>query len=161
MSSPVVTERSSPALEAWAGLLRGHAASIRTLNAKLVVEHGLTVNDYEALRRLSLAEGHAMRRVDLAAHLLLTASGVTRLLNGLEAAGLVEKGVCKEDARVTYAVLTEAGVETLARASTTHAAAIRELFEHRFGESELESLAELLARLPRVGGADDACPPPE
>jgi DNA-binding MarR family transcriptional regulator len=161
MSTQALTEQASQAVTAWTRLLRGHASATRALNAKLVAEHGLTVNDYEALRQLSQAEDRSMRRVDLAAHLFLTASGVTRLLNGLEAAGFVEKGVCREDARVTYAVLTEAGHRKLAEASASHVAAIRELFEERFSTSELAALTDLLSRLPRVAGADGACPPPE
>src|SRR5438552_3327442 len=79
------------------------------MSAELVAEHGLTINDYEALLHLSRAEEGRMRRVDLAGLLLLTASGVTRLLDGLEAAGLVERASCASDRRVTSAVLPEAG----------------------------------------------------
>lgn len=145
------------AVGAWAGLLRAHAAATRELNAQLVAEHGLTINDYEALLQLSRAEGHALRRVDLAARLLLTASGVTRLLDGLERAGYVEKGSCPTDARVTYAVLTEAGRAKLEDAATGHVAVVRELFEQRFDERELATLAELLGRLPV--GAGETCSP--
>src|SRR5919202_6277185 len=94
------------ALRAWTGLLRAHAASTRLLSASLQADHGLTINDYEALLLLSRAEGGRMRRVDLAQQLLLTASGVTRLLEGLERAGLVDRVTCDHDRRVAYAVLT-------------------------------------------------------
>ena len=126
----------------------------RSLSAELLNEHGLTINDYEALLRLSRAEGGRMRRVDLAGSLLLTASGVTRLLDGLEAAGLVERAACASDRRVTYAVLTDHGRERLEAATESHRAAVRELFETRFDDDELGQLTTLLGRLP--GAASDA-----
>lgn len=129
-------------------LLRSYVSARRGFNAQLTHEHGLTINDYEALLRLSRTEGQRLRRVDLAESLLLTQSGVTRLLDGLERAGLVEKGTCASDARVTYAVLTDAGREKLESASASHVAAIRALFEEHFSRNELETLAELLGRLP-------------
>jgi DNA-binding MarR family transcriptional regulator len=135
-------------LESWVSFLRAHAAITRQLNADLLNGHGLTLSDYEVLLRLSNAEGGMMRRVDLAESVLLTASGITRLLDGLERAGFVEKASCESDARVSYAKLTAAGGRKLAEASTTHLAGIEELFTGRFSEPELERLAELLGRLP-------------
>ncbi len=79
-------------LEAWVSFLRSHAAITRELSAQLQREHGLTLNDYEVLLHLSHAEGGMMRRVDLAESVLLTASGITRLLEGLERAGFVVQG---------------------------------------------------------------------
>ena len=73
MSSQVLSDQ---ALSAWVGLLRGHAALTRALNADLVADHGLTLN-YEVLLRLSRAPDRQMRRVDLAEQVLLTASGIT------------------------------------------------------------------------------------
>jgi DNA-binding MarR family transcriptional regulator len=126
------------------------------LSADLQSRHGLSINDYEALLVLSHAEDGRMRRVDLAAALVLTASGVTRLLDGLEATGCVEKAFCESDARVTYAVLTPKGRELLGRASADHVAAIGALFEQRYSPEELETLAELLSRLPDAASADGA-----
>src|SRR3954468_10501045 len=90
-------------LSSWIAYLRSHAAIKRQLNADLLEGHGLTLSDYEVLLRLSQADGHEMRRIDLAESVLLTASGITRLLDGLERAGYVEKGACASDARVSYA----------------------------------------------------------
>ena len=90
-----------------------------------------------------------MRRIDLARGLGLTASGVTRLLDGLERDGLVEKRTCSSDARVTYAALTAAGAQRLEQASCSHVGSVRALFEERYTEEELETLATLLARLPQ------------
>jgi DNA-binding MarR family transcriptional regulator len=151
---------SAPAVEAFVRLLRAHAATTRLLSAELVADHGLTINDYEALLRLSRADGGRLKRVELAESLILTASGVTRLLDGLEREGCVEKGSCDTDARVTYAVLTDAGRRKLQEASTSHVATIKALFEEHLDPDELATLAELLGRLPGGGGADgDSCSP--
>jgi DNA-binding MarR family transcriptional regulator len=144
---------------AWVALLRAYAATTRALSAELVAEHGLTINGYEALLRLARAEDRRMRRVDLADALLLTASGVTRLLDGLESAGLVERAACASDRRVVYAVLTEAGRAKLEAASESHLAAVWKLFDGRFDEEELAQLAELLGRLPGGGSDDEECAP--
>ena len=103
----------------------------RTVASQLQASHGLTVNDYEALLLLSRAGPKGMRRVDLAESLQLTASGVTRLLEGLERQGLVRKALCEVDGRVTYAVLTKDGREKVARAAGCHQTAFR-VFEERY-----------------------------
>lgn len=160
MSSQVLSTQASSAVDAFVRLLRAHAATIRTLSAELVADHGLTINDYEALLRLSRADERRMRRVDLANELLLTPSGVTRLLDGLDRAGYVAKANCSSDARVTYAVLTDAGLEKLEQASATHLAGIGELFGRSLSEEELATLADLLGRLPDAAAADAAdCSP--
>ncbi|HEY1366113.1 MAG TPA: MarR family transcriptional regulator [Gaiellaceae bacterium] len=146
----MLTDTDMPAVDVWTCLLRGHAAARRALSAVLQAQ-GLTVNDYEALLLLAQADGNHLRRVDLAEGLQLTASGVTRLLDGLEEAGLVEKATCPGDARVTYAVLTDAGRERLKEASCSHVASVRALFEERFTHEELCTLADLLSRLPGTG----------
>ncbi len=158
MTSQILTEQSSAALGAWVRLLRSHAAVTRAMSADLVSDHGLTINDYEALLHLSRADEGAMRRVDLAERLLLTPSGVTRLLDGLERAGWVTKGSCPGDARVTYAVLTAEGRGKLRHASRSHVAQVRALFEERYTQAELETLASLLGRLPGAGDdGGEAC----
>jgi DNA-binding MarR family transcriptional regulator len=147
-----------PKLESWVSFLRSHAAITRELSAQLQREHGLTLNDYEVLIHLKNAEGWRMRRVDLAESVLLTASGITRLLEGLERAGLVCKETCSSDARVVYAKLTEEGAETLRVAGVTHLRGVEELFLGRYSGSELATLAELLSRLPVTGKtASDSC----
>jgi DNA-binding MarR family transcriptional regulator len=146
-----------PAVRAFAYLLRAQAVTTRRLSAELDAGHGLTINDYEALLVLSSAPDQRLKRVDLARRLLLTPSGVTRLLEGLERAGLVERTACPSDLRVAYAQLTERGRETLATASCGHVASIRAVFEDHLSESEVEQLTELLGRLPGVAHGDDAC----
>jgi DNA-binding MarR family transcriptional regulator len=125
----------------------------------LVGEHGLTLNDYEVLLRLSHADGRRLRRVDLAEQIVLTPSGITRLLDGLERAGLVERASCESDARVTYAQLTDDGEAKLREASRTHVAGIREHFAGRYSEEELAGLAHLLERLLEEPAGDESCEP--
>jgi DNA-binding MarR family transcriptional regulator len=139
-------------VDAWVRLLRGHAGMRRAVSAQLQADHALTVNEYETLLLLSRAQDNHMRRIDLADSLQLTPSGVTRLLDGLRERGLVDKEECPDDARVTYAVLADAGQEKLKEASCSHLAAIRALLEERFSPPEIETLIELLGRLPGAGG---------
>jgi len=137
---------AQPPVRAWLGLLRGYRSLTRELSARLLADHGLTQNDYEVLAQLSRAEDERMRRIDLAERLMLTPSGITRLLDGLERCGYVAKATCDTDARVTYAVLTEAGHQKLAEASETHLADIEAALGCLAAE-ELATLGELPSRL--------------
>jgi DNA-binding MarR family transcriptional regulator len=157
MSSQVLTSQAS--VSVFSRLLRAHSSLSRELSARLVTEHGLTINDYEALLHLSHADEGSLRRVDLAERLMLTPSGVTRLLDGLERDGWVRKGNCDSDARVTYAVLTDEGRERLDSAGRTHVRQIVEIFEERFSADELETLVDLLGRLPGAAGHGESCSP--
>jgi DNA-binding MarR family transcriptional regulator len=147
--SSQVTDLRGIELEAWINFLRAHAAVTRQFNAELLATHDLTINDFDVLAQLSRAPEQALKRVDLAERVLLTPSGITRLLKGLEDAGYVSNRPCAEDARVTYAVLTPKGKRKLEQARKTHVASVRELFSERFEKDELETLASLLERLPQ------------
>lgn len=129
---------------------------MRAINAQLVADHGLTVNDFECMLMLARAEDRRLRRVDLAEQLILTASGVTRLLDGLEKEGWVDRAACASDRRVTYAVLTDEGLTKLREASKSHVADLRAFFESRYSNDELEQLAALLGRIP-ADAADSNC----
>jgi DNA-binding MarR family transcriptional regulator len=155
--TPQSLVETGPAVRAFAMLLRAQAVTTRQLSASLQEDHGLSINDYEALLVLSSAPEQRLKRVDLARRLLLTPSGITRLLEGLEGAGLVERTTCPTDLRVAYAQLTDRGRETLAGASCGHVASIRELFEQHLSEDEIDQLGETLAKLPGVAFGDDAC----
>lgn len=135
-------------LEVWIRFLRAHSAITRELSAELVSTHGLTLSDYEVLLHLSRAPDGLLRRIDLAERVLLTPSGITRLLEGLERAGLVCRASCPTDARVSYAKLTDAGLERLRAASSTHLEGVSRLFVGQFSAAELTTLGTLLARLP-------------
>jgi DNA-binding MarR family transcriptional regulator len=153
MSSQVLSEQSL-GVRAFAALLRAHSSTTRQLNAQLTAEHGLTISDYEVLLRLARAPDRRLRRVDLAEQVLLTASGITRLLDGLERTGLVERGSCDSDRRVVYAVLTDAGAAKLDEAASSHLPQVDALFTERFDVDELDALTSLLGKL----GEDDAEP---
>jgi DNA-binding MarR family transcriptional regulator len=142
--------------EPFALFLRAHAAVVRELSAELEAEHGLTISDYEVLLRLARAPDRRMRRVDLAEQVVLTPSGITRLLEGLERVGYVDRAACKEDARVKYALLTEAGLAKLRAAAKTHVAGIERLFLDRFDQQERGQLSDFLRRL---GEGDGSCSP--
>lgn len=89
-----------------------------------------------------------MKRVDLARRLVLSPSGITRLLEGLERAGLVERTACSSDLRVAYAQLTDAGLAKLREVSCGHEGSVRALFERHLSREETETLAEVLGKLP-------------
>ena len=162
-STETAPTRSTPprdagaAVRAFTRLLRAHASTTRLLSAELLEEHDLTISDYEALLVLSHADDQRLKRVELSRRLLLTPSGITRLLEGLEATGLVERQACPSDLRVTYARLTEKGAERLRAASCAHVASITTLFEEHLSKGEITALADALDKLPGVAGTDSAC----
>jgi len=159
MTQTLTEQAIVPAVRAWTRLLRASASTTRLLSADLQEAHSLTINDFEALLVLSHAEDGRLKRVDLARNLMLTPSGITRLLRGLEDAGLVERAACASDLRVTYAQLTGAGREKLEAASSAHIASIRALFEQHFTAEELDTVAGILGKLPGVTDGDDSCSP--
>ena len=132
----------------WIRFLRAHAAVTRELSSRLERQHGLTLSDYDVLVQLYSAPDYRLRRVDLARTVLLSASGITRLLDGLERSGWVAKARCDSDARVTYAVLTDSGLAKFHEAQASHLTDIDELFASRFNAEEQAALAGLLGRLP-------------
>ena len=135
------------ALEAWRGYLQSHASIVRVLDAELHAEHGLTTRDYEVLLYLAQSDGRHLPMSALAERTMLTRSGITRLVDGLVDAGLTERVACPNDARVSYAQLTDVGYEKLRQAGCSHVASINRLFVAHFSSAELEQLAELLGRL--------------
>jgi DNA-binding MarR family transcriptional regulator len=136
------------ALDAWRSYLQSHASIVRVLDAELVVEHGITARDYEVLLYLSQEEGRRLAMSVLAERTMLTRSGITRLVDGLVEAGLVKRVACPNDARVSYAALTDAGYDKLRQAGCSHVASIRRLFLEHFTPEETDLLASLLSRLP-------------
>jgi DNA-binding MarR family transcriptional regulator len=113
----------------------------------LTAEHELTLSDFEVLLRLSRAPERRMRRVDLAQQVYLSASGVTRLLDGLERQGLVDRASCDTDRRVVYAVLTDQGLERLRAAAESHFGQVDAIFGAHLEDGELAELTALLDRL--------------
>lgn len=143
-------------LDTFARLARAHTVLRRELAAEVLAPRGLTMSDFDALLSLSRAEDNRLRRVDLVERLMLTPSGVTRLLEGLQEDGLVENVQCEGDARVTWARLTDDGIETLECVGATYAKRLQELFDGVLDEDELGRLSALLEKLPGVGAGDCA-----
>lgn len=157
MTSQVLSGQSTSIL-AFARLLRTHASLTRALSARLESEHSLTISDFEVLLRLADAPEQRLKRVDLAAAVILSPSGITRLLDGLEAQGLVSRAACATDRRVTYAVLTDDGLARFEAAARDHRVAVEEAFRDRLEPGEVDQLAGLLGRLAEPA-EDAACDP--
>lgn len=132
---------------AWVRLLAAHAGLYREMSANLLSRHRLTLNDYEVLLRLSWAPDGRLSRRQLADSVHLTQGGITRLLHGLERAGLAASAVSETDRRVVYALLTDAGRARFEEAARTHTADVEAMFTAHYSSQELETLAALLARL--------------
>jgi DNA-binding MarR family transcriptional regulator len=127
-------------LRAWRGMLRAHAALAKALDAQLEAAHGLQLSSYEVLMYLADAEDQRMRMCDLASTILLSRSGLTRLVDRLQREGLLERVACSDDARGAFAKLTPLGRERLAAARVTHLDGVRAMFIDLFTPEELELL---------------------
>jgi len=134
-------------LAAWRGLFRVHAALVRELDAELDARHGLPLSSYEVLRTLRKAPDGRLRMAELAEHVLLSRSGMTRLIDRLEREGMVARSTCDKDGRGCYAVLTDDGRVTVDRARTTHLAVVRTSFLRHFSAEEMRELGTLWERV--------------
>ena len=151
-----IQELSWQELGAWRGLLRVHSALVKALDAELLAEHDLPLTSYEVLINLQAAPDQRRRMAELADGVLLSRSGMTRLVDRLERDGLLERDACASDGRGTFAVLTPKGEELLSRARRSHLDGVRERFLQHFSEDELEQLARLWNRV--LPGAADLSP---
>jgi DNA-binding MarR family transcriptional regulator len=143
-------------LGAWRGLLRVHASLSKALDAQLEAAHGLPLTSYEVLKYLADAEGQKMRMCDLASSVILSRSGLTRMVDRLERDGLLVRESCASDARGAFAKLTPAGHEKLAAARATHLAGVRSLFLDHLTDEELDVLSGVWDRvLPGARAASD------
>jgi len=141
----VATPRlSETELRAWQALLHASQDVIRTLDRELQDEHDLTLASYDVLLRLARAPGRALRMTDLAERVLLSPSGMTRLVDRLVERGFVARSAHAEDGRVALARLTDAGLEALRKASRSHLRVVREHFTGRLSEAQLRSVASAL-----------------
>jgi len=139
-------------LGAWREFLHVHAVLTRELDEELRRSHGLPLSSYDVLVNLESAPDRQMRMSELADAVLLSRSGLTRLVERLEREGLLERADCPSDARGSLAVLTEQGMSRLAQARKTHLRGVRERFHEHFSDVELEQIAEYWRR---VLSADD------
>jgi len=151
-STPAAARLSPAELAAWRGFLRAHALLVRELDCELEAAHGLPLVSYELLVQLEEAPDHRMRMRELADAVLLSRSGLTRLVDRLVRQGLIKRSTCSADARGAYAVLTPKGRRTLETARPEHLEAVRRRFCERFDEDELVRLTDAWERL--TAGAD-------
>jgi DNA-binding MarR family transcriptional regulator len=145
-------------LTAWLALVEAHAAAVESVESDLVREAGLPLSWHEVLVRLSRAEDGAMRMQELARSVLLSKSGLTRLADRMEAAGLIERSACASDRRGTYAVITPKGRKALADATPSFLAAVDRHFAGHLDEAEIESVARSLRKVTHAVGAGQCEP---
>ena len=134
---------SAVELHAWRGLLRTHAVLVKRLDAELEARHGLPLTSYEVLLHLADAPDGRLRMCDLAEGVVLSRSGLTRLVDRLERDGLVERVSCADDARGAFAALTDAGRTQLDAAAATHLEGVRRHFLEHVDARQLAVLAEV------------------
>ena len=134
-------------LAAWRGMLRVHTALVKALDAELAAAHDLPLSSYEVLITLESAPNRKRRMAELADSVLLSRSGMTRLVDRLAKEELLERDLCTDDGRGCYAVLTDKGAELLGTARPTHLDGVRERFLRHFSTDELVLLAELWERI--------------
>lgn len=140
-------------LDAWAGLLRVHGTVTRQLDADLIAAYGISLSDYDVLVFLANSPDRRMRMSELADSVLISQSGVTRLVDRLVRRGLLEREPCADDRRGAFAVLTPAGHAKLSEAAETHVADVRARFLGHLTDEEQALLAGLWERiLPGTSG---------
>ena len=142
-------------LAAWRGLLRVHTALVKALDAELAAAHDVPLSSYEVLITLESAPNRKRRMAELADSVLLSRSGMTRLVDRLEREGLLVRDTCTDDGRGCYAVLTDQGRELIAKARPTHLDGVRERFLVHFSPDELRAFADVWERvLPGAAATD-------
>jgi DNA-binding MarR family transcriptional regulator len=134
-------------IEVWRSFLRAHSQVVRRLERDLTAEAGLPLAWYDVLLQLAEAPNRRLRMAELADSVLLSRSGLTRLVDRLQAAGLVVREPFPGDARGMYTVLTPAGLDRLRRAAPIHLAGVQEYWLSKFSDDELRQLHDLLNRL--------------
>jgi DNA-binding MarR family transcriptional regulator len=134
-------------LDAWRAFLRAHASVMRTLEAELLAEQDLPLASYDVLVQLAEAPGRRLRMTELADAVLLSRSGVTRLVDRLEKAGLVARCPVETDGRGVAARITDAGFDRLRTASRTHLRGVGQHFVDRLDDADLHVLERITRRL--------------
>lgn len=138
------TEISETELRAWQALLHAHYQVTRKLDAELRAEHELPLTAYDVLLRLARAPGRSLRMTELAEKVMMSPSGLTRVVDRLVTEGLVQRDRFDGDGRVMLARLTDRGREVLRGAARTHLRGIREHFTGRLSQAQLRSVASAL-----------------
>ncbi len=131
-------------MRAWQALLHAHHSVIQVLDRELREDHGLTLAEYDALLRLARSPDRALRMTDLAERVMISPSGLTRMVDRLVTRGLVQRRSNTSDARIALACLTDDGLRHLKIAARTHLRGIREHFTGRLSETQLRNVASAL-----------------
>jgi DNA-binding MarR family transcriptional regulator len=147
---PTVGDVPAAQLRAWRAFLEAHARVTERLERELRDEQGLPLAWYDVLVHLHEATEHRLRMQDLAGEVLLSKSGLTRLIDRMERAGLVRRAACTEDRRGTFAELTAQGREMLRRTSPTHLRGVAEHFAAHLDDDESAVLERVLTRVASV-----------
>jgi DNA-binding MarR family transcriptional regulator len=156
---------AEPRLDAWRAFLQAHARLIRRLDEELRAEHGISLAEYDALLQIALSPDRHLRMSRLASQVLLSKSGVTRLVDRLVADDLVERTQCSTDARGAEAAITTAGLTRLRAAAPTHLRGIDAYFISAVDPSDMAVLERSLDAISRRTGeagapdSDAACDP--
>jgi len=176
MSTPAATPRSGRAatarpeatlspdeLGAWRSFLQAHARVTRRLDEELQAAHGLSLAEYDTLLQIARSPGRRVRMNVLADRVLLSRSGITRLVDRLEGAGSVERVACSSDARGQEAVLTRTGLDRLRAAGGTHLDGVRRYFLDQVDPADLAVLERTLGGIavavaPEPPYAHEGCP---
>lgn len=138
-------------LAAWRAFLRAHATVVDRLDHELQEEQGLALTWYEVLLYLNQAPDRRLRLSELAEQLLLSRSGLTRLVDRMVAAGLVERQVCPTDRRGAFAVLTAEGRSRLRRAAPVHLRGVQQHFASHLADAEVEAIRSGLEKVAKGG----------
>ncbi|NOT04226.1 MAG: MarR family transcriptional regulator [Anaerolineales bacterium] len=133
--------------DAWGGFLGAYAYINRIVEEDLQEHSRITHVEFEVLLRLSWEESHRLRIQDLAAQSILTRSGVSRVVERLEKAGLVKREEASEDRRGAYAVLTDEGAARFQKAAQAHMSFVRQKFLSLFNDEELKQMSGYWKRL--------------
>jgi DNA-binding MarR family transcriptional regulator len=143
-----MADRSSAEhVAAWRALLTAHAELTDRIDASLRAAGVIPLRWYDALLALYEAPDRRLRLADMARAALLSRSGLTRLVDRLEEAGLLVRARAEDDARGAYAVLTPAGLQAMRRCWRVYGAEIEARVGRRLTAAEARSLRGLLARL--------------
>jgi DNA-binding MarR family transcriptional regulator len=134
-------------LDAWRGFLRTYSTLVRDLDDELTRRHGLPISSYDVLVQLDEAPEGRLRMSALADAVLLSRSGLSRLVTRLESQGLIERVECAADARGSFAAITGDGRRRLEEARVTHRAGVRERFFDKLGERDQRQLTKVWNRL--------------
>ena len=146
-----------PRIATWRLFLNTHARLERLLDEDLRSAHDLTLAEYDAMLQLAESPTHRLRMHEIAERVILSRSGVTRLIDRLVRDGLVERSHCATDARGAEAVLTASGLDRLREAAPTHLRGISDHFLDTMSAAELAAVDRAMNAILAGLGPDAPC----